>query len=155
MLTRFALLAFAFTGLTLPAQADVIYSVTNPSAHFVFFTYDSPAFITTDTLVTASELSFNNSIHPAVSVDFIIASPLDPGFADVQITISPFPGIPTVQDKFVSADDLARYGKYQAAPGSFGYPNSYVDVAAPEPGSLAILAVGLIGLSSLRRRLRR
>jgi hypothetical protein len=81
--------------------------------------------------------------------DFIIASPLDPGFADVQITINPVPGVPAVQDKFIPAVDLARYGMFQAAPGSFGYPNSFVEVAAPEPTSIAILGAGLVGLLGL------
>jgi len=93
MHTKIALLTSALTlGIAItssPASAEVIYSVINPSADFVFFKYDSPTFITTDTLVPASALSFNNTTHPATSVDFIIASPLDPGFADVQITINP------------------------------------------------------------------
>jgi hypothetical protein len=152
MRTRTALLTSALTlgiAIVSPAWADVIYSVTNPSADFVFFKYDSPTFITTDTLVPASALSFNNTIHPATLVDFIIASPLDPGFADVQITINPVPGVPAVQDKFIPAVDLARYGMFQAAPGSFGYPNSFVEVAAPEPTSIAILGAGLVGLLGL------
>ena len=135
-----------------PADAYVVYSVTNPSRDFVFFTYDSPSFITTDTVVPGSALAFNNSIHPATSVDFIMASPLDPGYADVQITIAPFPGVPTVQDKFVTAADLAEYGTYQAAPGSYGYPSTFVEVAAPEPASMALLGTGMIGLFMIGRR---
>jgi hypothetical protein len=76
------------------ANASIIYEVFNPSANFVFFIYDSPQFITTDTLVPGSSLAFNNSVHPATSVDFIISSPLDPGYADVQITIDPLPAFP-------------------------------------------------------------
>ena len=104
-----------------PARAFVVYSVENPSANFVFFTYDSPTFITTDTLVPGSALTFNNTVHPATSVDVIISSPLKPGFADVQITINPVPGVPAVQDKFVPAIDLTQYGTWQAAAGSYGF----------------------------------
>jgi hypothetical protein len=131
------------------ANASIIYEVFNPSANFVFFTYDSPQFITTDTVVPGSSLAFNNSVHPATSVDFIISSPLDPGYADVQITIDPSPGVPTVQDKFVLAADLAQYGTYQFATGSFGYPNSFLLVAAPEPSSVALLSVALLGFVGL------
>jgi hypothetical protein len=134
-----------------PARAFVVYSVENPATNFVFFTYDSPTFITTDTLVPASALTFNNTVHPATSVDFIISSPLDPGFADVQITINPTPGVPTVQDKFVLATQLTEYGTWQVAPGSWFYPNSFVQVAAAEPASLTLLAMGLAGLGMVLR----
>jgi hypothetical protein len=157
MSSKIALLATALgllAAMTPPANADVIYEVSNPSADFVFFVYDSPQFITTDTVVPGSALAFNNTIHPATSVDFIMSSPLDPGFADVQITINPTPGVPTVQDKFVLAADLAEYGVYQAAAGSFGYPNSFVTVAAPEPPAIAVLGTGLLGILGIRRWVR-
>jgi hypothetical protein len=157
MFTRTMLLASALglVGATVsPAHAYIVYSVFNPSANFVFFTYEAPDFITTDTVVPGSALTFNNTIHPATFVDFIMSSPLDPGSSDVQITINPVPGVPTVQDKFVPEGDLAQYGTYQAEIGSFGYPNSFVKVAAPEPTSLALLGmgVGLLGLLGLYRR---
>lgn len=134
------------------ANASIMYEVFNLSANFIFFTYDSPQFITTDTVVPGSSLAFNNSVHPATSVDFIISSPLDPGYADVQITIDPSPGVPTVQDKFVLAADLAQFGTYQFATGSFGYPNSFLLVATPEPSSIVLLSVALLGFVGLRRR---
>jgi hypothetical protein len=138
--------------VTSRADAYVVYSVINPSADFVFFTYEAPTFITTDTFVPESALTFNNTIHPATSVDFIISSPLKPGFADVQITINPLPGVPAVQDKFVPAIDLTQYGTWQAAAGSYGFPNSFVEVAAPEPAAVGLLGIGLAGLLALRRR---
>ena len=157
MRTRTAFLTLVLTlavAILSPARAYVVYSVINPSAHFVFFRYDSPTFITTDTVVPGSALAVNNTIHPATMVDFIIASPLDPGFADVQISINPIAGVPAVQDKFVPAVDLTMYGTWQAAAGSVGYPNSFVEVAAPEPASIAMLGSGLVGLLGLclRRR---
>ena len=54
MVTRMTLLASALSLMAAsvsPAHAYVVYSVINPSADFVFFTYDSPNFITTDTVV--------------------------------------------------------------------------------------------------------
>ena len=134
------------------AKADVLYSVQNPTTNFVFFTYDSPNFITMDTLVPASDLIFNNTIHPATSVDFIIDSPLQPGNADVQITINPSPGVPTVQDKFLPPEELTEYGTFPFGPGSYGYPTSELVVAAPEPASIALLGTGLTALLAVRRR---
>ena len=154
MRTKPISLAFALAlaiAIASPARAFVVYSVGSPSANFVFFTYDSPTFITTDTFVPASALTFNNTVHPATSVDFVISSPLKPGFADVQITINPTPGLPTVQDKFVLATQLTEYGTWQVAPGSWFYPNSFVTVAAPEPASLMLLAVALAGLGMVLR----
>jgi hypothetical protein len=37
---------------------------------------------------------------------------------------------------------------------SFGYPNSMLSVETPEPGTVGLLGVGLLGLFGLRRRAR-
>jgi hypothetical protein len=36
--------------------------------------------------------------------------------------------------------------------GSFGFPNSQLVVAAPEPSAIGLLGIGLLGLLALRRR---
>lgn len=157
MSAKIALLASALglVAASAPAaKATVVYEVFNPTAKFVFFVYDSPGFITTDTIVPASSLAYNNPIHPATSIDFIMDSPVKPGFANVQITIEPDPPVPPVQPKYIPPADLAQYGTYQFAPGSYGYPNSYLLVAAPEPSAMAVFGAGLIGLLGLARRCR-
>ena len=64
-----------------PANATVVYEVFNPAVTptFVFFVYDSPGFITTDTVVPASSLARNNTTHPVTSIDFIMDFPAMPG----------------------------------------------------------------------------
>ena len=134
---------------------EVFNPVMNPT--FVFFIYDAPDFITSDRVVPGSALAFNNSVHPVTSIDFIMSAsdPLDttdPTVADVRISIAPSPGVPTVQDKFLPPADLSQYGIYQFANGSFGAPNSFLSVEAPEPASITLLGAGALGLLGLRRR---
>jgi hypothetical protein len=137
------------------AHAFVVYSVFNPAAPpfpFVLFTYDSPSFITTDTTVPVADLSANpkNSI---TSVEFIPIStdPLDPGVTVSELDV--FQSAAAEQVRYYPEGTFTGYGVTPGLFGSFGYPNSDLRVAAPEPATIAVLGVGLLGLLGLRRRL--
>jgi hypothetical protein len=134
------------------ANASIIYEVFNPSANFVFFIYDSPQFITTDTLGPRFKprlQQFGSSGHIR-RLHYLV--PVGSGVCRRADHDRPSPGVPTVQDKFVLAADLGQFGTYQFATGSFGYPNSFLLVAAPEPSSVALLSVALLGFVGLGRR---
>ena len=44
-------------------DADVVYTVLNPANNFTLFVYDSPTFITTDTMVGVAQLAFANPLN--------------------------------------------------------------------------------------------
>jgi hypothetical protein len=61
MVSKIALLALAvgtFVTVAPRAQAFVAYTVDNPASNFTLFTYDSPGFITTDTVVPVANLAY-------------------------------------------------------------------------------------------------
>jgi hypothetical protein len=79
MVSKTALLALALgvsVAIAPGAQAFVAYTVDNPAANFTLFTYDSPGFITTDTVVPVADLAY--FAHPPLnfisSVEFIPSS---------------------------------------------------------------------------------
>ena len=61
MVSKTALLALAL-GVSVAfaprARAFVAYTANNPAANFTLFTYDSPGFITTDTVVPVADLAY-------------------------------------------------------------------------------------------------
>ena len=133
------------------AEADVIYTVANPSANFTLFVYDSPVFITTDTTVGVAQLAFANPLNPITEVDFIPTSSTFPGTSEIDVIQA---GAPE-QFRYYPQGTFTHFGVTLGDSNSFGFPNSELSVAAaPEPSSIALLAVGLLGLFGLRHRLK-
>jgi hypothetical protein len=149
MVSKIALLALAvgtFVTVAPRAQAFVVYTVDNPVANFTLFAYDSPSFVTTNTAVPASGLAFVNPLNAITSVDFIPSN--STGLSEVDV----FQSVGGTQVRFYPAGTFTEYGVTPGLTGSFGFPNSQLIVAAPEPPTMGLLGVGLFGLLALRRR---
>ena len=144
--------ALAFSlGIASGAQAEVVYTVFNPANHFTLFVYDSPDFITTDTMVGVAQLAFANPLNSITSVDFIPDSSTFPGTSELDVLQS---GAPE-QSRYYPQGTFTQVGVTAGDSNSFGYPSSMLSVATPEPGTVGLLGVGLVGLFGLRRRGRR
>lgn len=158
MTSRIALLALACglaAAVTSRAEASVIYKVDNPKNHFTLFIYDSPGFITTNTLVDVSGLAFANPSNTITAVEFIPASLTFPGTSEVDVFQSgggPDQSSTGNQFRYYPAGTFTRYGVTPGDSNSFGFPNSELVVAAPEPPAMGLVAVGLLGVLTLRRR---
>ena len=154
MCLKSALLASALAfslGMTSRAQAEVVYTVFNPANHFTLFVYDSPDFITTDTVVGVGQLAFANPLNSITSVDFIPDSSTFPGTSELDVLQSSAPE----QFRYYPQGTFTQVGDTPGDSNSFGYPNSMLSVETPEPGTVGLLGVGLVGLFGLRRRGRR
>ena len=146
------------------AQAYVIYKVDNPARNFTLFIYHSPGFITTDTVVPVADLFY--AAPPPVEfisgVEFIPSSSnaSHPGLPEVdvfQYSGGPLQSPNGDQYRWFPQGTFARYGTTKGLDGpgldrSFGFPNSELVVAAPEPATTGMVTAGLFGLLALRRR---
>ena len=140
------------------AQASVIYTTLNPANPpfpFILFVYDSPTFITTDTTVPVAQLAFANPGNTITSVEFIPSSSTFPGTSETDVFQSgggPPQSFTGNQFRYYPLGTFTHYGVTPGDSNSFGYPNSELKVAAPEPSTLALLGAGLLGLLCFRRR---
>lgn len=153
MCLKSALLASALAvslGVASRAQAEVVYTVFNPANHFTLFVYDSPDFITTDTMVPVAQLAFANPLNSITGVDFIPDSSTFPGTSELEVLQSAAPD----QFRYYPQGTFTQVGVTPGDSNSFGYPNSMLSVETPEPGTVGLLGVGLLGLFGLRHRAR-
>jgi hypothetical protein len=150
---RFIASALALSGaLVAHAHATVIYTVLNPAAHFTLFVYDSPTFITTDATVGVAKLAFANPLNTITSVDFIPSS-LNPTTMMSASELDVFQsGSPAEEIRYFPLGTFTQVGATAGEMGSFGFPNSELSVAVPEPGTLGLLGVGALAFLGLRRR---
>jgi hypothetical protein len=138
---------FLIVGAGADARADVIYTVLNPSAHFTLFVYDSPAFITTDTMVDVAQLAFANPLNSITEVEFIPSFLTFQGTSEVDILQSAAPN----QFRYYPQGTFTQFGTTPGDSNSFGFPNSELSVApAPEPPSSVLLLGGLLGFGLIR-----
>jgi MYXO-CTERM domain-containing protein len=152
-ITLFVLAISVAAALAPNARADVVYTVLNPAKDFTLLIYDSPTFITTDTTVSVAQLAFANPANTITSVDFIPSSSTFAGTSELDVVQS---GAPE-QFRYYPEGTFTRFGVTPGDSNSFGYPNSELSVAMPEPASISVLGMALIGLAgllSLRRRLK-
>jgi PEP-CTERM motif len=136
------------------AHADVVYTVQNPFAApfpFILFVYDSPTFITTDTTVPAAQLAFANPLNSITSVEFTPSS-TDPALSEVGSELEVFQSSAPEQLRYYPEGTFTQFGVTPGLLGSAGYPNSELNVAAPEPATIGLLGMGLLSLLGLRRR---
>ncbi len=139
------------------ADAFVIYTSYNTARHFTLFIYDSPGFITTDTTVPVSDLAFANPLNAITSVEFNPASSTFPGTAEVDVFQSSGGADQTFtgnQFRYYPTGTFTHYGVTPGDSNSFGFPNSELIVAAPEPSTIGLAGVGLLGLLAVRRSVR-
>jgi hypothetical protein len=171
MVSKIALLALAvgtFVAVAPRTQAFVAYTVDNPARDFTLLTYDSPTFITTDTTVPVSDLAYFAAppLNFISQVQFIVSSTDNPLYmGHPEIIVDQYSGGP---DQSFTGNQfrwfpLGTFTQYGTTPGlgagcggcfddSFGFPNSELVVAAPEPSAIGLLGTALIGLLALRRR---
>jgi PEP-CTERM motif len=135
------------TTLTVPPPTWVTYSLFNPMPQFTVIIGGWPSgLITSDTTFSGWELVPNP--EAITSVDFIIASQSMPGDSELDVFFASSPE----QVSWLPEGEFAEDGAHRFVAGSFGYPNSYLLVAAPEPSTMALVVAGLVGLLGLHRR---
>ena len=128
-------IAFLASGLGLsaalasPAQAQVVYTVKNPPQNFTLFIYDSPTFITTDTVVAGADLAYANLPSTITSVHFIPSSSslMHPGTSEVVVFGEP----EGTAFRYYPQGTFTQFGVTPGEMGSFGFPNSALAVGAP------------------------
>jgi hypothetical protein len=134
------------TRLTAPPPTWVAYSLFNPIQQFTVIVGGWPSgLITSDTTFSGWELAVNP--EAITSVDFIISSRSMPGDSELDVFFASSPE----QVSWLPEGEFATDGAHQFVAGSFGYPNSYLLVAAPEPATMALLVTGLVGMLGVYR----
>jgi hypothetical protein len=153
-----------------PAEAEVVYTVNNSARNFTLFIYDSPTFITTDTVVPAVDLAY----FAPPPLNFISSFEFNPSSSDPahlgvpEVDVFQYSGGPDQsftgnQFRWYPLGTLTQHGVTPglgAIPGfpnsqSFGFPSSQLVVAAPEPPAIGLLGAGLFGLAAVCRSKRR
>jgi PEP-CTERM motif len=162
MRLKIALLALAgglTAAVTSGANADVIYKADNPARHFTLFVYDSPGFITTDTVVPVADLAYfaPPPLNFISSVEFIPSSSDLAHLGLPEVAVFQYSGGPPQsftgdQFRWYPLGTFTHYGVTPGLAGSFGFPSSQLVVAAPEPSTMGLVAAGLLGVLALRRR---
>jgi len=127
--------------ITLGPVPPVVYTVFNPMQLFTLIVDGFPSsLITSDTTFPGWALPINP--EAIASIDFIISSRSMPGDSELDVFFASSPE----QVSWLPEGEFAKDGVHQFVAGSFGYPNSYLIVAAPEPSTIALLGAGLVGL---------
>jgi hypothetical protein len=167
MVCRAAILALALgigAAVAPQAQAYVIYKLDNPARNFTLLIYHSPGFITTDTVVPVADLFYfaPPPLNFISSVEFIPSSSnaSHPGLPEVdvfQYSGGPPQSFTGNQYRWYPEGTFTHYGVTKGIDGpgldqSFGFPNSQLVVAAPEPSTIGSVTAGLFGLLAWWRR---
>jgi hypothetical protein len=162
--------AVALALVSLPAHAFVSYTVENPTVNFVLFTYDSPTFITSDITVPVSSLAYfaPPPLNFITQVEFIVSSTDNSKFlGQPEIIVDQSSGGPPqtftgTELRWFPDGTFTQYGVTKGlgtgcgcATDSFGYPNSELVVAAPEPSAIRTFGAGVLGLIALGKLRRR